>query len=226
MYSSSLWLWVYKKRFAETKRIEAFRCSATFWKIRAFHAEGEQSKHYTQDCMHCHYISMPFPKALGPNECKVLSNTLLDLIVSNWTIIFILVLPTRFDRLRFQVETGNKQTLFNINKLKTLHAGVFMSQPRFYDCFAGPSNSQSRCADKQEVLSDEVRWSLLFETFSLYDDDKQDKLFLEGHTVPCLHSDDFFQTNPEKSIYYCLISRKSGLVIWRLWVRWVQVETE
>ena len=94
-----------------------------------------------------------------------------------------------FDRLSSQVQIENKRTPFTVNKLITVPTSLFNYQRNNYDLIISTANSQSRCKDDEDYLIDKDSWSKMFEETSLDYDVKVDKLKLESHTLPCLHSD-------------------------------------
>ena len=75
--------------------------------------------------------------------------------------------------------------------MNTVHTGVFTYQPNNYEWSTSSANSKSRCKDDQQNLIDKDSWPIIVEKISLDYDDKVDKLLLDGHTLPCLHSDGF-----------------------------------
>ena len=99
---------------------------------------------------------------------------------------------TFFDRLSFWVQIEKKQTPSTVFKLNTVHTGVFTYQPKFYDCNTSSANSKLRRKDNQEHLNDKDSWSIIVEETSLDYDHEFGKLLLDGHTLPCLHSDGFY----------------------------------
>ena len=96
-----------------------------------------------------------------------------------------------FDRLSFQVQNEKNQTPFTLNKLNTVHNGVFTYQPNNCDSIMNTAKAKSKCKDDQEYLMDKDSWSLVFEELFLDYDDNLDKQILECHTLPYLHSDAF-----------------------------------
>ena len=61
----------------------------------------------------------------------------------------------------------------------------------FYDWLTSVANSKSRCRDDKDYFFDKGSWSIINGKISMDYHDKLDKVMLEGHTFPCLHSDGF-----------------------------------
>ena len=81
--------------------------------------------------------------------------------------------------------------------MNPVQTDVFTYTPVKYDWIPITANSKSRRKDDQECPSDKDSWSLPKEENSLDYHEKLEKLLFEYHTLPCLHSDNFYKTTLE-----------------------------
>ena len=92
--------------------------------------------------------------------------------------------------MRYHVQIEKEQIPFTVAKLNTVRPGSFTYQPTEKHWITGPEkNSKSRCSEYQDYLIDHDNWSIIFEEISLDYDDEMNSIILEGHSIPCLHSD-------------------------------------
>ena len=175
---------------AKAKRIRAFKCEAYAKKERLCF-QGNV-KYRPVDRTVWNHNTLPLPVTLDPLECKNLirhlngtDNKILNNFNYNRTF-------TLLEDQYFQEQLERFQTHFTVYQFNKMYTGTFTYMPADKNWINDPlRNPYHNCPAHHQFEVNLVSWRLAISEIELANDDTQNVIIIDGHTLPCYFADGF-----------------------------------